>query len=188
MSELLVVDGYNIINAWSKERIIDANDFDMARQQLCTLLSSCAAFWGYDLVIVYDAAGVEGGVEHCEVVSPGVRVVFSGAGVSADSVIERLVADSSLVQVILATSDAAEQSYAFGKGAVRWPARELLRRVRTAQRDIEEKKHTGVSSLMLTDMLPPHVKQLFDTMRLGSFPDERQTKQSVNKSKRGLRR
>ena len=185
MPELLVVDGYNIINAWSKERLIDSSDFDMARQQLANLLSSCAAFWGCDLVIVYDAAGVEGGIEHCEEIAPGVRVVFSAAGVSADSVIERLVADSAQVQVILATSDAAEQSYAFGKGAVRWPARELLRRVRTAQHEMEEKKHNGISSLRLHDMLPPHVKQAFNTMRLGSFPEERQTKQSANKSKRG---
>ncbi|MDP3486833.1 MAG: NYN domain-containing protein [Bacillota bacterium] len=186
MPELLIVDGYNIIHAWTKERLINVSTLDMSRQQLCTLLSSCAAFWGYDLVIVYDAAGVNGGIEHCEVVSPGVRVVFSAAGVSADSVIERLVANSA-VQVILATSDAAEQSYAFGKGAVRWPARELLRRVRATQRDIEEKRHTGVSSLLLHDMLSPHVKQVFNTMRLGSFPEERQTKQSVTKSKRGLK-
>lgn len=188
MSLLLVVDGYNIINAWAKEGLIDSGDFDISRQQLCTLLSSCAAFWGYDLVIVYDAAGVEGGIEQWQVVSPGVKVVFSAAGVSADSVIERLVANSARVQVILATSDAAEQSYAFGKGAVRWPARELLRRVRTAQRDMDEKKHTGVSSLLLCDMMPPHVKQVFNKMRLGSFTEERQTKQSVDKSKRGPKR
>lgn len=188
MRELLIVDGYNIINAWSKEKGFDGRDFDMARERLCTLLSSCAGYWGSELIIVYDAALVEGGIEHWETVSPSVSVVFSAAGVSADSVIERLVAEASGVQVIIATSDAAEQSYAFGKGAMRWSAPELLRRVRAAQRDMDEKKDHGLASLRLHDRLPPDVKEAFNTLRLGPFPNERQTKQGASKSQRGSER
>jgi len=188
MRELLIVDGYNIINAWASENILDIGDFDRARHQLATILASCSGYWGCELVIVYDAAGVPGALERCETPSSGVRIIFSGEGISADSVIERLVAEAVGVQVIIATSDAAEQFYAFGKGAVRWPARELLRRVRVAQKEMVQDGESGRSASTLLDRLPPHVKQAFNTMRLGSYSEERQNRQSANKSKRGFKR
>ena len=137
MVETLVVDGYNVLNAFAAQGLVDHQDIDRARFQLINLLTSSAAYWGMSLIIVFDAMHVLGGAQREQMVGPDARVVFSGEGVSADTVIEGIIADLSRTQrIYIATSDRAEQTYAFGKGASRWPARELLSRVRLAQSEM----------------------------------------------------
>ena len=96
--ELLVVDGYNVIFGTPRyEALVDEpargsrdhDPFDRARE---LLVSDVAAFaqGRYEPVIVFDAAG-NVNPDHPELRRAGVRMIFSPTGVTADTVIEKLV-------------------------------------------------------------------------------------------------
>ena len=108
--ELLVVDGYNVI--YKSERYLARMDetapgdpFEQARE---LLISDVAAYakGRYDPVVVFDAAG-NVSPERPDLSRAGVRVIFSSAGESADTVIERLVTEARLAPqaVTVVTSD-----------------------------------------------------------------------------------
>ena len=182
-AELLIVDGHNIINAWKGSKLLDDGDINRAREQLVEVLLSCTAYWGWELAIVFDAGKVRGGLEKEEQIAPHAKMFFSGEGASADSVIERLVAHCEHKHVVVATSDAAEQSYAFGKGAIRWPARELLRRVETARREILVKsKSTKDLRGTMVDRLPEEVAEVLNQMRLRDLPKEGKKSSGASRS------
>lgn len=116
MHELLVVDGYNVIFGTPRyERLVDRrggssrdhDPFDRARE---ALVGDVAAFaqGRYEPVIVFDAAG-NLNPEHPELRSGGVRMVFSPTGVTADTVIEKLVTEcrQQMREVTVVTSDNA---------------------------------------------------------------------------------
>lgn len=94
--ELLVVDGYNVI--FKSERYLARMDetagtdpFEQARELLVADVAAYAK-GRYDAVIVFDAAG-NVSPERPNLTRAGVRLVFSSAGESADTVIERLVSE-----------------------------------------------------------------------------------------------
>lgn len=98
--ELLVVDGYNVIFGTPRykalmdepdARQLDHDPFDRARE---LLVGDVAAFaqGRYEPVIVFDAAG-NVSPEHPELRRAGVRMIFSPTGVTADTVIEKLVGE-----------------------------------------------------------------------------------------------
>lgn len=108
--ELLVVDGYNVI--YKSERYLarmdetaDGDPFEQARDLLVADVAAYAK-GRYDPVIVFDAAG-NVSPERPNLTRAGVRMVFSPAGESADTVIERLVTEARLAPqaVTVVTSD-----------------------------------------------------------------------------------
>lgn len=114
--ELLVVDGYNVIFGTPRyEALVDEpargsrdhDPFDRARE---LLVSDVAAFaqGRYEPVIVFDAAG-NVNPDHPELRRAGVRMIFSPSGVTADTVIERLVTECrhEMREVTVVTSDNA---------------------------------------------------------------------------------
>lgn len=175
MLETLVVDGYNVLSAFASRGLVDIENIDRARFQLTNLLSSSAAYWGMRLIIVFDAMHVPGGGEREEIIGPNARVIFSAEGVSADTVIESIIAELSRTdRLVIATSDRAEQTYAFGKGALRWPARELLNRVRIAQAEIKDKQTPARVHHTLHGRLSPRVLAVLDRLRLESVQPEKE--------------
>lgn len=114
--ELLVVDGYNVIFGTPRyEALVDEptrgsrdhDPFDRARE---LLVSDVAAFAQdrYDPVVVFDAAG-NVNPDHPELRRAGVRMIFSPTGVTADTVIEKLVTECrhEMREVTVVTSDNA---------------------------------------------------------------------------------
>lgn len=112
--ELLVVDGYNVIFGTPRykslmdepgEGDLDHDPFERARE---LLVADVAAFaqGRYEPVIVFDAAG-NVNPEHPELRRAGVRMIFSPTGVTADTVIERLVGECrrQMREVTVVTSD-----------------------------------------------------------------------------------
>ena len=108
--ELLVVDGYNVI--YKSERYLarmdetaDGDPFEQARDLLVADVAAYAK-GRYEPVIVFDAAG-NVSPERPDLSKAGVRLVFSPAGESADTVIERLVTEARLAPqaVTVVTSD-----------------------------------------------------------------------------------
>lgn len=115
-NELLVVDGYNVIFGTPRyEALVDEpargsrdhDPFDRARE---LLVSDVAAFaqGRFEPVIVFDAAG-NVNPDHPELRRAGVRMIFSPTGVTADTVIEKLVTECrhEMREVTVVTSDNA---------------------------------------------------------------------------------
>ena len=108
--ELLVVDGYNVIYKSDRylarmDETAEGDPFDQARDLLVADVAAYAK-GRYEAVIVFDAAG-NVSPERPDLSKAGVRLVFSPAGESADTVIERLVTEARLAPqaVTVVTSD-----------------------------------------------------------------------------------
>jgi len=136
--EMLIIDGYNVINSWPELIKLKEDNFEHARLRLIEILSNYSGYRGIKVIIVFDAHQVKGGIERKEFYD-NVEVIFSGEGVTADAVIEKLI--SSLppksYRTFVATSDKAEQEMIWGKGACRMSSRELLLEVNKTVRENE---------------------------------------------------
>ena len=87
-SEYYLVDGYNVINAWPELMRLRGN-LDEARDVLVHILTEYGAFENYEMTVVFDAFFTED-EEHELQISDRMRVLYTGAGETADSCIERL--------------------------------------------------------------------------------------------------
>lgn len=126
MEDILIVDGYNMINYWPKLVALKDHSFAHARDKLLEMLADYQGYTGIQVVVVFDAHLVKGGVQHREVLN-GVQVIFSGEGETADMIVEKLVDQlPPNLTVAVATSDWAQQQLVMQRGALRLSARELL--------------------------------------------------------------
>ncbi len=123
------------------------------------LVGDVAAFaqGRYDPVIVFDAAG-NVNPEHPELRRAGVRMIFSPTGVTADSVIEKLVTDCrrEMREVTVVTSDNAIRATVGGIPVTRISSSMLAHEIDTldAERevDVADRSH---GRLPLEDRLDP---------------------------------
>lgn len=129
MKDYLVVDGYNIIHAWPEFKKPKDLALEHARSKLVEMLSNYAALTGCKVTVVFDAHQVKTPSGRVELVD-GVEVVYTTQGETADALIERLVGGlSGKGTVYVATSDWAEQTIIFGRGAFRLTPAELREQV-----------------------------------------------------------
>ncbi|WP_314621136.1 NYN domain-containing protein [uncultured Selenomonas sp.] len=137
-SEYYLIDGYNVINAWP-ELIRLRGNLDEARDVLVHILTEYGAFENYEMTIVFDAFLTED-EEHELQITDRMKVIYTGAGETADSCIERLAYESVRTsrEVHVVTSDGAEQSAILGAGAYRISSRELWRRVKKTKKRIAD--------------------------------------------------
>lgn len=164
-NELLVVDGYNVIFGTPRYKELadepepgsrDGDPFERARDML---VGDVAAFaqGRYDPVIVFDAAG-NVNPEHPELRRAGVRMIFSPTGVTADSVIEKLVTDCrrEMREVTVVTSDNAIRATVGGIPVTRISSSMLAHEIDTldAERevDVADRSH---GRLTVEDRLDP---------------------------------
>lgn len=127
--EYLIIDGYNVINAWPELIKLKEVNFEHARMKLIEIISNYSGYKGIKVIIVFDAHQVKGGVERKEYYN-GVEVIYSQEGVTADMVIEKLINSLAKNQkVFVATSDKVEQDIIWAKGAYRLSSRELLNEI-----------------------------------------------------------
>ncbi len=146
MGEYLLVDGYNILFAWFDLTKASTEDLDIARNYLITRLSNYKEMRSCEIIIVFDAYKVMGGLGSCERVG-NLNVVYTKEAETADSYIERTAKDIARknYSVKVATSDRLEQIIIFGSGAFRISAEELLKDIQLA----EEKLSDIISDLSL---------------------------------------
>ena len=123
---LLIVDGYNVLNA--REHMDSLSD---ARERLIHELQDYAGYTDQKIILVFDAW--LGDRKSRSVEEYGrVTVVFTRKGETADHFIEHtcdsFAEDVSLrrLEIRVATSDGLEQTIIFGRGATRLSSRELL--------------------------------------------------------------
>lgn len=86
--EHYLIDGYNVINAWPELKRL-RGDLAAARDALLHMLLEYGAFEKYEMTIVFDAMFTED-EEHIEQMGRHTRIIYTGAGETADSRIERL--------------------------------------------------------------------------------------------------
>jgi predicted RNA-binding protein with PIN domain len=140
----LLVDGYNLLNNWPVFARLTAENLAHARDRLADAIANYAAFKGYAPVVVFDAYAAKGAavVEN----RPGVDVVFTAEGETADSYIEkaayRLLRETRDVFVV--TGDFDEQMAILGMGAYRMTAGELIGDYLKTCRDIAEAGSGGL--------------------------------------------
>lgn len=134
--DLLIVDGYNVINAWP-ELIAAKDNLEYARDRLVDILSEYGAYKGFKTIIVFDAHMATG--RTVSQIQGELEVIFTREGETADSCIEKmvyyLVRQGERVYVV--TSDFAEQMFILGAGAFRISARELKGDVASVRKEIK---------------------------------------------------
>lgn len=171
---LLIVDGYNVLNAWRPEvNKTDARTLSDARELLAERLMDYAGFSGQRVVLVYDAWMSDRAKRSEETRGP-VSVVYTRKGETADHYIEKLCARNArdaelgILEMRVATSDRIEQTLILGRGATRLSARELLS-------EMEHTARAGRATFMpdrparttVMDRLDAETRRLLEKMRRG---------------------
>ncbi|MBD0267277.1 NYN domain-containing protein [Pseudanabaena sp. FACHB-2040] len=142
----LLVDGYNIIGAWtSLKQARDQSGLEIARGDLIEVLANYSAYQGFETHLVFDAYA-QTTPSAQEVITQHLAVYYTGFGQTADSYIERVCAQhrgkrASLNQrLIVATSDRAQQLTIMGYGAEWMSALQLESEVQTSFNQIKQRQ------------------------------------------------
>ena len=116
MKPLLLVDGYNVIGAWSVPRE-EHLSIEQARERLVHLIADYAGYSGEEVIVVFDGHYTDRPTRS-RTMMHGVEVVFTKHAESADNYIEAACdAAPKWRRVRVATSDAVEQTVTLGRGS-----------------------------------------------------------------------
>lgn len=167
MKPLLLVDGYNVIGAWSVPKAENLS-IEEARERLVDLIADYAGYSGEEVIVVFDGHYTKRTMRTHSVVH-GVEVVFTKHAESADNYIEAMCQQAPKWRhVRVATSDSVEQTVTLGRGAVRISSREFL--VQLSQMRQAGQGHMRQEKVSRGDIfsrLPPHQREIFERMRRG---------------------
>ena len=136
--EYLLIDGYNIIFAWSELKELAKENLESARMALIERLMQYRAFCDIDIIIVFDAYKVKGNVGEVERIGD-LTVVYTKEAQTADAYIEKTARElSKNYRVTVATSDNLEQLIVFGSGAYRMSANAFYDEVMKKEAEIKK--------------------------------------------------
>ena len=137
--EFLLVDGYNIIHAWSELReLVEDVSLESARQRLMDILSNYKGTKQATVILVFDGYLVKGNIGTVYEYN-NIFVVYTKEAETADHYIERVVTSMPKhYKVRVATGDGLEQLIIYGQGAIRMTARELWNEVTAAETELRE--------------------------------------------------
>jgi hypothetical protein len=173
---VLLVDGYNIIGAWScLKKTRDYVGLEAARQELVEALIGYSAFVGYETQIVFDAQ-YQAGCSNREIITETLSVHYTEFGQTADTYIEKLcaslrtsIAQALISRMIVATSDRAQQLMVQGYGAEWMSALQLCHEVETmvcrARQKYQAKKQSN--SRFLANSIDAKARQRLSQLRMG---------------------
>jgi predicted RNA-binding protein with PIN domain len=167
--DVLLVDGYNMIGAWPELALLKNEKLESARDRLLDMLSDYQSYKGLVMIVVFDAFRVPGaGAEYRH---QKMQVVYTRERETADECIERLVGEWTSVRrnIYVATSDMVEQHVAFGRGALRLSARELLIEVKLSRTSIQDaiQSDKPLKRNPLSGVLTDDIRQRLEQMRRG---------------------
>ncbi|MCR2807278.1 NYN domain-containing protein [Paenibacillus soyae] len=137
-NDVLLVDGYNMIGAWPELARLKEHDLEDARDKLLDMMADYQGFTGMQVYVIFDAHQVPGLGKTFK--QHQLTVVYTKEKETADECIERLCNEliARRRNLYVATSDMIEQHVAFGKGALRVSARELLIDIGQNRKQIEQ--------------------------------------------------
>lgn len=176
----LLVDGYNVIGAWSElKHMRDCEGLETARWQLIETLTNYSAFQGYATEVVFDAYYQDSSSRR-ESVTDHLSIYYTDFNQTADTYIEKVCAlfrqdlRKYSQRLIVATSDRAQQLTVVGYGAEWMSSQQLAlevesvtHRVRRKQRANTRKKSSG---RFLASSLDPVAQQRLAQLRMGIVP------------------
>ena len=139
--ERLIVDGYNVVHAWtSLKQLASSASLEAAREKLIERLSVLGLVTGEEVTVVFDAHHSNSLANTAETVE-GVRVIFTRKGYSADHAIERLAYEANAAGdvITVATSDRFQRDLVRGMGGAVISALELERRVIDAEQEMSRR-------------------------------------------------
>lgn len=166
--QILLVDGYNIIGAWSELRKLKEVKLLDARDRLIEMMAEYKAYTGIRVIVVFDAHLVPG-IENKKK-QYNIEVIYTRKNEIADERIEKLTKElsSRRVQIYVATSDLTEQRVIFGQGALRKSARELEIEMLSISSKITKKVKTIQSDKPASNIhLTAEVAEIFEKWRRG---------------------
>lgn len=105
----LIIDGYNLIG-------VSHDDLKKQRQILIESLITYRKKTGHDITIVFDGWKTGEGREKCESIG-GIKVIYSGIGEKADSVIKRIISSERHERIVV-TSDRDIMRHAWSAGSI----------------------------------------------------------------------
>ena len=167
MTEYLLVDGYNIIYMWPTLKALADTSLDHARIKLLDILSNHQGFTRNEIIVVFDAHKVHGGVGSVEQWGD-IRVIYTKEAETADSYIERAAAVlAKRYRVRVATSDGMEQIIIIGHGALRVSAIELKHEIDHIKSYLREQyiNNKPIKKNMLLDNLDSKTAEKLEKMR-----------------------
>jgi len=137
--EYLLVDGYNIINAWKDYFDLKRQTLEECREKLLSILSNYEGYKKIKIIVVFDAHMVKGSTNKEEGYD-NITVVYTEENQTADNYIERFVYQYGNIHTIrVATSDYLEQTIVLKHGAARMTPRELKEQVETINKNMTGK-------------------------------------------------
>lgn len=144
-AEYLLVDGHSVIFSWPELKALNEGiRRAAAREELISILTQYQDQTGIRVVLVFDGHGSlpQRGKKATDATTPGgIQIFYASGSQSADTTIERLVANySATYSLIVATNDHLEQQTVISFGADRcWTTEELRSRVLKADKDFTKK-------------------------------------------------
>jgi predicted RNA-binding protein with PIN domain len=168
--EYLLVDGYNIINAWGDIFNVAGEPLEDCRDKLINILSNYQGYKKINVIVVFDAHMVKGSQEKLEIFD-NITVVYTKENETADNYIERFVYKFGNTYTIrVATSDYLEQTMVMSSGGIRMSQRELREEINAVNNDIRveiagdlKKKNTIMSNI------DPKLLEKLEKMRRSKF-------------------
>jgi predicted RNA-binding protein with PIN domain len=170
----LLVDGYNIIGAWSSlQETCNRLGLEAARLELAEALTDYSAFQGFSTQLIFDAQ-YRNSPGNCEVLSQNLAVYYTEFGQTADTYIEKICALSCQnlrkfqQRMIVATSDRAQQLIVVGYGAEWMSAQKLRFEVESIALRARHHHKPGkqTSSRFLANSLDPKARQRLAELRM----------------------
>jgi predicted RNA-binding protein with PIN domain len=134
----LLVDGHSIIFAWPELKSVHSRRSGAGRDELIRRLTRYQDASGVHVVVVFDGRGPSKMSDESE--PGGIQILYSGAGVTADTIIERLCARyGSEHELTVATDDHMEQQTALTFGAVAISSETLRQILDDAGSDLQKR-------------------------------------------------
>lgn len=166
MSQILFVDGYNVIGAW-KEAEKNQWPIDECRDRLTNMLEEYGALTNQYVILVFD--GYKGDRLLTSVEKrKNIEVVYTKKDETADSYIEKSVYNTPVYNIVrVATSDAIQQTVVLNSGANRISSRELLLSLkRTKEQRQKLNEHSNLAHRdTLASRLPKHQFDVLEKIR-----------------------
>lgn len=134
--DYLLVDGYNIIYAWEDLNLLSQGNMDAARQMLLDILSNYRALHDREIIVVFDAYKVKGGITKTEQYH-NITVVYTKQAETADTYIEKTTYQiGKKHRVTVASADGTVQLIIGGHGALRITPQALRAEIEQTDADI----------------------------------------------------
>ena len=125
--KLIIIDGYNILNAWEKYKPFLKMSFENARQELIYDMGEYSKLVGIDLLLVFDAYKIN--FKGSSEIIKGIEVVYTKQNETADQYIEKKLDDMGRkILVWVGTDDTLIQKLVTQRGGNVLTAKELLYR------------------------------------------------------------